>query len=66
MSCPTSNNLIAGQMNLNMMMEAENILKKVMNKAKESPAAASDQEECKNFIDHIKEGKTTLGKIYRI
>ena len=41
-------------------MEAENILKKVMNKAKESPAAASDQEECKNFIDHIKEGKTTL------
>ena len=59
---PTSNNFIAGQMNLDMIMEAENNLKNVLKEAKESPAAASNNDECQDFINNFKKGKSTMCK----
>ena len=57
---PTSNNFIAGQMNLDMIMEAENNLKKVLKEAKESQATASNNDECQDFIKNIMEGKSMM------
>ena len=62
MSCSNSNNFIAGQMNLDMIMESENILKEVIKEAKESPATASTNNECQDFIKNIMGGKSTMCK----
>ena len=56
----TSYNFIAGQMNLDMIMEAENNLKKVLKEAKESQATASNNDECQDFIKNIMEGKSMM------
>ena len=49
-------------MNLDMIMESENILKEVMKEANESPAAASANNECQDFIRNIMGGKSTMCK----
>ena len=41
-------------------MESENILKEVMKEANESPAAASTNNECQDFIKNIMEGKSMM------
>ena len=43
-------------------MESENILKEVMKEANESPAAASTNNECQDFIKNIMGGKSTMCK----
>ena len=53
---------IAGQMNLDMIMEAEKMLKEVIKEAKGSPEAASTNDECQDFINNIKKGKSTMCK----
>ena len=47
-------------MNLDMIMEAENNLKKVLKEAKESQATASNNDECQDFIKNIMEGKSMM------